>query len=303
MSSYGLSDFGSPLDSLVFDTIVDTEQTERDAAEELALWSNAQFTFDVNPGKQVGPEEEKLKNNESNIKEECPSDMLDPITYEKLVEYLDYELPQQQQQQQQQQQIVVVEQQQQQQQQPIHYSSTITPIAPAPSINNNSTLMTATTPTPLPANMNGYVPVYPTKISRQPTLLPKPMNPSSPLVSTSSPLIPTTTTTTTMSNSSSHSSPLLQKPIRKTKKRPINLTMEDKNEDQIAADEDKRRRNTAASARFRIKKKMREQAMEQNVQEMKAKSDRLQNRVNELELEVKWLRNLLIEKRENNNTQ
>ena len=38
MSSYGLSDFGSPLDSLVFDTIVDTEQTERDAAEELALW-------------------------------------------------------------------------------------------------------------------------------------------------------------------------------------------------------------------------------------------------------------------------
>ncbi|KAI7850922.1 hypothetical protein BDC45DRAFT_572597 [Circinella umbellata] len=284
MSSYGLSDFGSPLDSLVFDTIVDTEQTERDAAEELALWSNAQFTFDVNPGKQVGPEEEKLKNNDSNMKDECPSDMLDPITYEKLVEYLDYELPQQQ----------------QQQPQPIHYSSTITPIAPAPSINNNSTLMTPPTTAaavaPLPSNMNGYVPVYPTKISRQPTLLPKPMNPSSPLVSTSSPLIPITPTP----SSSSTNSSLLQKPIRKTKKRPISSTMEDKNEDQIAADEDKRRRNTAASARFRIKKKMREQAMEQNVQEMKAKSDRLQNRVNELELEVKWLRNLLIEKRENN---
>ena len=243
----------------------------------------------------MGPEEESSKNDESNIKEECPSDMLDPITYEKLVEYLDYELPQQQQQQKQ-------EKEEQPSQQPVHYSSTVTPIAPAPPVNNSPMMPT---PSTLPPNMSGYVPVYPapppttTKISRQPTLLPKPIDSSSSSTCSS----PLSLSTTSLIQPTTISSPLLQqKAVRKSKKRPASSTTEDKNEDQIAADEDKRRRNTAASARFRIKKKMREQAMEQNVQEMKAKSDRLQNRVNELELEVKWLRNLLIEKRENNNS-
>ncbi|OAD04801.1 basic-leucine zipper transcription factor, partial [Mucor lusitanicus CBS 277.49] len=58
--------------------------------------------------------------------------------------------------------------------------------------------------------------------------------------------------------------------------------------------EDKRRRNTAASARFRVKKKMREQAMEQSVREMTQKSDKLQDRVNNLESEIKYLRSLLL---------
>ncbi|CAB4493868.1 hypothetical protein RhiirA5_348682 [Rhizophagus irregularis] len=62
------------------------------------------------------------------------------------------------------------------------------------------------------------------------------------------------------------------------------------------AEEDKRRRNTAASARFRIKKKMREQALEQNAREMSEKAEVLENRVKELEREIKWLKNLLIEK-------
>jgi hypothetical protein len=62
------------------------------------------------------------------------------------------------------------------------------------------------------------------------------------------------------------------------------------------AEEDKRRRNTAASARFRIKKKMREQALEKNAREMSAKAEILENRVKELEREIKWLKNLLIEK-------
>lgn len=57
-----------------------------------------------------------------------------------------------------------------------------------------------------------------------------------------------------------------------------------------------RRRNTAASARFRIKKKQKEQAMAQTVQEMTDKSDKLQQRVHELENEIKWLRELLLEK-------
>ncbi|KAI8090241.1 uncharacterized protein B0P05DRAFT_329413 [Gilbertella persicaria] len=61
-------------------------------------------------------------------------------------------------------------------------------------------------------------------------------------------------------------------------------------------EEEKRKRNTAASARFRIKKKQREQTMEKTVKEMAEKSTTLENRVKELELEIKFLRNLLIEK-------
>ncbi|CAM0142395.1 hypothetical protein VKS41_002108 [Umbelopsis sp. WA50703] len=63
-----------------------------------------------------------------------------------------------------------------------------------------------------------------------------------------------------------------------------------------AQDDDKRRRNTAASARFRVKKKQREQALERTAKEMTEKSDRLEARVKELELEIKWLRSLLLEK-------
>lgn len=63
------------------------------------------------------------------------------------------------------------------------------------------------------------------------------------------------------------------------------------------AEEEKRKRNTAASARFRIKKKQREQTMERTVKEMTEKSACLESRVKELELEIKFLRNLLIEKK------
>jgi len=62
------------------------------------------------------------------------------------------------------------------------------------------------------------------------------------------------------------------------------------------ADEDKRRRNTAASARFRVKKKMREQALERTVKETNDKNDALEARVSQLELENHWLRGLIMEK-------
>ncbi|KAI8376112.1 uncharacterized protein BYT42DRAFT_573453 [Radiomyces spectabilis] len=64
----------------------------------------------------------------------------------------------------------------------------------------------------------------------------------------------------------------------------------------LAADEDKRRRNTAASARFRMKKKMREQALEQTAKEMTLKAEALEKRVQELQMEAKWLRALVVEK-------
>ncbi|MCJ1288471.1 hypothetical protein MMC26_007829 [Xylographa opegraphella] len=63
-----------------------------------------------------------------------------------------------------------------------------------------------------------------------------------------------------------------------------------------AAEEDKRRRNTAASARFRVKKKQREQALEKTAKEMTDRADALEARITQLEMENKWLRNLVVEK-------
>lgn len=63
-----------------------------------------------------------------------------------------------------------------------------------------------------------------------------------------------------------------------------------------AAEEDKRRRNTAASARFRVKKKQREQALERSAKDMSDKVSALENRINQLETENKWLKNLITEK-------
>lgn len=66
----------------------------------------------------------------------------------------------------------------------------------------------------------------------------------------------------------------------------------------LAAEEDKRRRNTAASARFRIKKKQREQALEQSAKQMSDKMAAFEARINQLETENKWLKNLITEKNE-----
>ncbi|KAL0082085.1 hypothetical protein F4703DRAFT_1119217 [Phycomyces blakesleeanus] len=71
---------------------------------------------------------------------------------------------------------------------------------------------------------------------------------------------------------------------------------EDEANETLSVEDDKRRRNTAASARFRQKKKMREQALELTAKEMTAKTERLENRVKELEMEAKWLRALVVEK-------
>jgi hypothetical protein len=67
---------------------------------------------------------------------------------------------------------------------------------------------------------------------------------------------------------------------------------------QTLTKDDKRRRNTAASARFRIKKKMREQALQNTACEMTEKAQRMEQRVHELEREIKWLKALVVEKNE-----
>ncbi|KAI0843602.1 hypothetical protein F5Y06DRAFT_255345 [Hypoxylon sp. FL0890] len=70
----------------------------------------------------------------------------------------------------------------------------------------------------------------------------------------------------------------------------------------LAAEEDKRRRNTAASARFRIKKKAREQALEKREKELSEKVGSLEGRIQTLETENKWLRELVMEKTGGNET-
>lgn len=67
----------------------------------------------------------------------------------------------------------------------------------------------------------------------------------------------------------------------------------------LVVEEDKRRRNTAASARFRVKKKQREQALERAVHEATEAKSSLEVRVTQLEMENRWLKNLLTEKNEN----
>jgi len=66
-----------------------------------------------------------------------------------------------------------------------------------------------------------------------------------------------------------------------------------------AIEEDKRRRNTAASARFRLKKKEREAELERSTKDMSRHCEDLQKKVSELETENRWLRELITERGRN----
>jgi hypothetical protein len=66
-----------------------------------------------------------------------------------------------------------------------------------------------------------------------------------------------------------------------------------------AIEEDKRRRNTAASARFRMKKKEREAELERRSKEMNDRCTELQKRIGVLETENRWLRELITERSKN----
>lgn len=64
----------------------------------------------------------------------------------------------------------------------------------------------------------------------------------------------------------------------------------------IAAEDDKRRRNTAASARFRVKKKQRESALEDTVRELNGKLEKLEKELEATRVENNFLRELVIRK-------
>ncbi|KAI9011321.1 hypothetical protein BC832DRAFT_613550 [Gaertneriomyces semiglobifer] len=63
-----------------------------------------------------------------------------------------------------------------------------------------------------------------------------------------------------------------------------------------AEEPDKRRRNTTASARFRAKKKLREQAMERAARELTQRAEGLGDQLHVMHREVQWVRDLLIDR-------
>lgn len=83
-------------------------------------------------------------------------------------------------------------------------------------------------------------------------------------------------------------------PKRKQAQKPGARSVEE--DSRMVAEEDKRRRNTAASARFRVKKKLREQTLEKTVKDTTTRNTALEARVSQLELENQWLKNLITEK-------
>lgn len=274
----------SNLDSLVFDSPSEVIQSEKDVADELDLWSNAQFTFDVKPGVGIY-DEEKNKSSPKTTANNSPANTaaaqfesasgLDPVTYDTLVNYLDYELPRQQE--------VKLE--------PTKPAVAVA-AAPAkspssPTVIKKQRIQPRPLAPALPALAPNVIAAAPTPIARQ-VLLPKP-----PTTNINANILSSLLATATSSSKVSVAPPSPKKTA--APKRTI-AEVEKSSDESTNPDEDKRRRNTAASARFRVKKKMREQAMEQSVREMTQKSDKLQDRVNNLESEIKYLRSLLLDK-------
>lgn len=66
--------------------------------------------------------------------------------------------------------------------------------------------------------------------------------------------------------------------------------------------EDKRKRNTEASARFRIKKKQKEQDMERRSKDLRERVGSLEKKLKTLEMENKCLKQLILQQNEQKNT-
>ncbi|KAJ2823168.1 hypothetical protein FBU31_004373 [Coemansia sp. 'formosensis'] len=173
--------------------------------------------------------------------------------------------------------------------------ATSVPIAPQPLgvvPTAAVTKLEADAPAPLPA----------TSTFRYPTLIPK----STPPGAVTAPVVTASTTSRRASAKAKAAAPA---PVPVAA--PIDDTAEDEKNDydddgqdleetgdgrQRAASDDKRRRNTAASARFRVKKKLKEQALERSAREMTEKAAVLERRVQELETETRWLKSLIVDK-------
>jgi hypothetical protein len=125
-------------------------------------------------------------------------------------------------------------------------------------------------------------------------------------VSAGPPLYPVTTTASSATYSptspSSVPSPSASYPFPSSVAGPSSGNDEPEGEFTGAIEEDKRRRNTAASARFRLKKKEREADLEKKTKDMSSRCDELHKRIGALETENRWLRELITERSRNRNT-
>ncbi|KAJ3413617.1 ATP synthase complex assembly protein atp12 [Chytridiales sp. JEL 0842] len=193
-----------------------------------------------------------------------------------------------------------------------------TPIRPlaATSAASSSTARPPLAPNPVPVSTSSYLrpaltsstparalqhpaltshTLTPTPLAPAPTttkvLLPKPAAPTVPLT-----LKPTSTTTTTKSKPASDTSSTsffhAVKSTIPTQPAPSSTTSNSADPEEL----DKRKRNTAASARFRARKKQREQELERAAKEGMMKAEILERRVKEYEMEIKWLRQLVTER-------
>ncbi|KAI8364635.1 uncharacterized protein BYT42DRAFT_618794 [Radiomyces spectabilis] len=207
--------------------------SDESLTEELALWANAQFTFDIAPGSALLDDQlDKKPNNE-----EQPIQNLDNVAY-----FADS-------------------------------------VSKKPLANTMATMLETLAS---PYLSSDYLITQIQSSNGQSAInLPR-IAPATQNMVLSSFMIPKPTTTSASSN------------IGKKRKSTSNDTV-DSNE-KLAAEEDKRRRNTAASARFRMKKKLREQALEKTAKDMTDKVQNLEKQIQELEMEAKWLRALIVEK-------
>ncbi|TPX38199.1 hypothetical protein SmJEL517_g00225 [Synchytrium microbalum] len=67
-------------------------------------------------------------------------------------------------------------------------------------------------------------------------------------------------------------------------------------EEKTPDEQEKRRRNTLASARFRQKKKLKEQALERTAKDMTQRAEMMEQKIKEYEMEIKWLRSVVTER-------
>ena len=153
-----------------------------------------------------------------------------------------------------------------------------------------SSLDTRDSPADLPPAPTPYIPSYNAPIQPAPTVSTFPVAPRVPAALLTSP-----STTTTSQAPSQKKRKTSTTTTTDTPPRQPSISLEEQT--RLAAEEDKRRRNTAASARFRVKKKQREANLEKTNKELNDRNSALQSKVTQLELENKWLKDLVIERK------
>lgn len=309
-SNYNYNNFSlEHLNSLT--PVAPPEMSEEDLARELEFWSNTQFTFEVPPGMGLLDDEFQVP---QTIDTKVEDQNINVVPQPMIVQH-----------------DLTTLTDQSQAQQALHYSLFTFPTA-NPLVSTRLQPITIA-PVTAPSNADNYTPIFPASVANAvnvnnsvilsketqenvPSTTPSVTNITTDSMSTATTKTTSTKTVTntitnsnniTTSNSSTNGSNRKNSSVKLNQSSNSEITQNGSAETKegekdpelvakLAAEEDKRRRNTAASARFRVKKKMREQALERTAREMTAKAEMFEGRVRELEMEIKWLRSLIVEK-------